>query len=645
MAEYDFKSPIDATVLICDSDEDINSSNDGAKDDIFKGTPSHKKPLNGSENVPLYKNKTKEPEVQTNTDPGYQYLAEELLKNDNERNNNPENPRCDKTIPSEDQCSNSNQIATTSLQDRLENPPGGGSQPPLPHNQSDINKKVNDCVQTLLNIVSEHLILTVKANIDYIVFTRTISDRTVLESARRQFWKAKYKLFDMSCSAVANIMLPKENDKDFIQKFIDDTVKKGQTKHLYFKHVDIAMACKEMFAWVKAQTEQPLLVELLNKENLSTAITNDTNFISEQVGCNKPNNASDSSYCIFSSGPTGREVTINVTSASTDIQNTLNEQNVPLRQAQPTSDELRKAMSTNYENHYSVLNTPLMQSALTPSHDLRPNMNSANYIRHYTGQQTLPMQSALASSYKLRTNANSINDISHYPEQNALSTQSVPNEKFKTNANLTSYKNHYPVQNMATRQNSLLEPSDQLKTNANSANYQSHVQNMKSKQRTHINKLRTNANSTNNISQDPLQNIPRQGILPPWRDVLKKNATSTNYMQEFEHFNHNYSYYHSINKYKSKQIQSSNARVQREIHHHSTHSPHTTRPPPSYYSTQTRHHDTVTPQNYSQNQVVNSTIWDVPVVQESVDVNRSLSRDSGFMSPLTCAPQDPMVKI
>lgn len=468
MAEYDFKAPINATVVIYDSDEDTNpssekgqNSNDVTKNidvsEILEDINEAKNKTNHKINVPSAKRRLSENPNKMKKFKGVENVTrsgntEFVFQNQVEiqNRNDAANILCnDKTIPREDQSTiNNDQISTNNLQGSHEKHPlVCVSQIAFPQSQDNINIKANECLGTLLDTVSTHMIFIMKAYAKYVVITRKTSDRNVLEKARKHYLDAKSHFYYLSFSVVSNIMMPKENDPVFMHSFIDDTVKLAKARQLYFKHSDMMSLCADMFAWVKFHIQHPLLKKLLSKTSQSSTSTTNTKSCRGEQDFDKSNNAT-SKTCIFRDGPPGRELTINL--SSTINQNTMQQ-----------------------------------------FHNTNPGI--------------------------------------------------------------------------------------------------------------------------------PVPNVPwsRQNEQPPGNEL--RNYANTTYMQQFQAFH--------------------------TRHYHPTTPPEvTSRPPPSYQLTQAWHNNAVTPQNYSQNQLINSSHYDSFQPDGQVEVNRSLSRDSGFMSPLSSVFNDPMVK-
>lgn len=305
MAKYDFKVPIKTTVIYYDSDEDDKPSIEKEKcNDVAKNINS------------IFEKRTKIAENYTrdsNTVLDFHNQAD-ILSMAQTANNIDYNQK----IPTEDQNSNINQIAITTLQASSERHPLVRTPQIISsQNEDHINKTANKCLQTLLDTVSTHMIFITQAYKDYAVIAKTTTDRALLEMARNYYQNAKYNFFYLSFSAISNIMLPKENDKDFVEDFIENTIKLAHSKHLIVKHSDIRMLCVEMFKWTKSHIQNPLLSELLAKEPQPTVLTCNTNSYQKQ-GCNQETSSSDN-ICIFRSGPVDRQLIINVN--STAIQN------------------------------------------------------------------------------------------------------------------------------------------------------------------------------------------------------------------------------------------------------------------------------------------------------------------------------------
>ncbi|XP_075977851.1 uncharacterized protein LOC142977669 [Anticarsia gemmatalis] len=396
MAKYDFSTPINATVIFEDSDEDaplidedqieINEKNPSLQLNVQAYTEKEQANHMSDVRKPVLLKKETIDEVleQNPTPPAKNINYSSAITESTQTLNNPGSTEI--TSPHKTN-ENVNRTSTHNI--------GSGETYDKSHYQSDTFQQISDTeelttyVKDLLNTLSEHLILVIKYHYYY---QNLYQQSKVTQQLATYLNKLKSHFFNLSYSILVSIILPQEKNEIFIETFIDKTVSDAN-KTLLWKcdRTLVERFYKEMVQWAKVKrdiikalryknsNDNPLL-----KKRLATPVQPPPNFPNLTTVFNQHNghiSNTQNSFCLFSTGPPGGEVSINIdpetlqkhTGNRSHIQRTSEQSNnqicSPNTQAAPTETH-HEYTRTNHlqQSDYPQINNTLLQRPPPPAY-------------------------------------------------------------------------------------------------------------------------------------------------------------------------------------------------------------------------------------------------------------------------------------
>ncbi|CAB3261371.1 unnamed protein product [Arctia plantaginis] len=336
MKQYDFNSPINVTMMFEECEDEALfqnvlreiKENDAIKQDKTEKPTSNTKVQTSIEN--LHKNYTRAKQV------SLQNMDNKLPENSSpfhEVSYTSKTLKVNQSILIQKNCSSkTTENMKNSMYEKC---------------QSDNNKETTDRnIKTLLDIVSENLILVMRLYYNY-YYDNCKKDPPTAANLSKQFDKCKAHFFDLSYSTVVSLILPEENNKKFVENFLNKTVAdaskvlqgKCERKHVepfynemiewvkkkreYIKTFGLQFASKEKNC-EKRKNENKTLKALLADSPPAFSQPNTTN-ISEQLeisasltapilvsDINGRDMTPENGICIFSAGDREREKSINI---------------------------------------------------------------------------------------------------------------------------------------------------------------------------------------------------------------------------------------------------------------------------------------------------------------------------------------------
>lgn len=333
MAEYDFNAPIDVEMIFEDSDNDDPSIQSALSEHENINENNKQAPVEQCVTKPKTDNKQFKDQINieslnksmlslnqiSNVLP-CKHSIEKSKNNENNILNNKKNAEIGMNLKDVEHCHNQNESdANQHALILLDNDTVNEGSLPSTSGSNDHHEPVTTFIEDLLNKLSEHIVLIMQSFYHYGV-KRNNEDNKKREDV---FHFIKSHFFELSYSTVESIFLPQEQNESFINQFLDNTVLIANNKALRWRchRGHVRPFFKELMTWTKEKKQYtknnhppgPSNGNILLKEQLvrpllplnlpQSEIIANSNIATQNIQNN---------LCIFSSGPPGSEISINI---------------------------------------------------------------------------------------------------------------------------------------------------------------------------------------------------------------------------------------------------------------------------------------------------------------------------------------------
>ncbi|XP_059052588.1 probable serine/threonine-protein kinase clkA [Achroia grisella] len=428
MAKYDFTAPID--VEFFEEMDDKNSIE-------IKNTDPNKN--NDCDDDVIYVC-----ELPTNSTENNKKNSNEVLSNNTENNNVYDNintkkkDNCEKDIHLKQILLNqATMIPTIQNQNHVH----------MNHRLSGTMKSTElDKTKDPLNTVSECLINIMNAYIRHVhIRYNQQNTASTIEESKKHYLHIKYKLFKICHDIVLSKIVPEENNKTFIEKFLNNTISFLSDKINRIKICYIRTIFREMLFWAKNNKAPTVaygknypftLLQQLTSPPKAVSFGGSNTIHSPQINTNSASSPS----CLFTFGPPGREIRINTLKEiySNNGREHISSNHVPTVNGTNTDYQTQSTTNTLYNNQ-TPNGIQSSENMVTSNFQLENHNNITNM---YNQGPPPNYYTAMYQKNSALNNSAICNQRLSYPNVSTIIENKVPNEtciiQYKDKSNETS---------------------------------------------------------------------------------------------------------------------------------------------------------------------------------------------------------------